>query len=421
MKKKISKKLTDRSISALKPGKQPYLVYDTEVGKLAVRVMPSGKTTYVVYARMPGAKNASVKKIAGDASTQIWKPQDARERAQVLLNKIAIGLDPFHDGRTGVTFEEAYLEFLKDSLQKKGVTKLGVEDRRFWPDLERQQFNTYRRFAAAHKSILLSDATEKKVADFLGDWHKSSKHGARKARSALRQLFLHHKVKPNPADAYPSISPPTEEVKFMEEEEHFNMINFTDQLIEDDPVKGSALKFLALTGLRPSEGLTLERKDTGKNNYIDRRNAVIVLRKHKTQRSVASRHIPVLKAGLEVLDAMDAAVPMITKQDFLFPDLTARGKAKKPLTLGQTNNAFKIGWHKTCDALGLPEYKKSQITQRHFRHTFGTRVIAEEMMTLEMLKTYFGHTSVATTQKYVGAAERTNNRVAAAVNKLRWS
>ena len=163
MKKKISKKLTDRSIAVLKPGKQPYLVYDTEVGKLAVRVMPSGKTTYVIYARMPGAKNASVKKIAGDASTQIWKPQDARERAQVLLNKIAIGLDPFDDGRTGVTFEEAYLRFLKDSLQKKGVTKLGVEDRRFWPDLERQQFNTFRRFAAAHKSILLSDATEKKV------------------------------------------------------------------------------------------------------------------------------------------------------------------------------------------------------------------------------------------------------------------
>ncbi len=171
MKKKISKKFTDRSIVTLVPRKQPYLVYDTEVGKLAVRVLPSGKKAYVIYVRMPGAKNASVKKIASNASTQVWKPQPARERAQELLNKIAMGENPFEDGKTGVTFVQAYIDFLQDKLEKKGVEHLSIDDRRYWPELERQQFNTYRRFAEANKSLLLSDLTEKKVTDFLGDWH----------------------------------------------------------------------------------------------------------------------------------------------------------------------------------------------------------------------------------------------------------
>lgn len=420
MTNKISKKLTDRSVAALNAGNRPYLVYDTEVGKLAARVLPSGSKAYVIYVRLPGCKSPTVRKIASDASTQIWKPQQARERAQVLLNKIAIGENPFEDLKTGVTFEQAFRNFLTDKLQKKGVEHLGIDERRMWPELERQQFNTFRKFVAKHKAILLTDVTEQKVSNFIGNWHKRSEHGARKSHSALRQLFKHYKIHPNPANSYPSISPPVEEVKFMEEEAHANMIIFTEQLFEEDPVKASALKFLAGTGVRPSEALTLERQDTGANNYVDRRRGEIVLRRHKTRRRVQVRRVPLSKRILAMLNEMDTTMPAAEQYRFLFPDLDRRRGAEKPLSLRQTNDAFKKGWHRVCETLKLPEYKKKEITQRHFRHTYGTRVIAEETMTIEMLKSYFGHTSYATTQKYIGTAEQMNNKTSVAVDKISW-
>ena len=62
----MRKRLTDASVEALKPQAKRYLVYDSVVSGLAVRVAPSGRKTFVLVGRH-GAKHSSRKSL-GDVT-----------------------------------------------------------------------------------------------------------------------------------------------------------------------------------------------------------------------------------------------------------------------------------------------------------------------------------------------------------------
>ena len=53
----MKRKLNDESIDALVPKRKRYLVYDSIVPGLAVRVSPKGKKTYVMVGRFNGNKH----------------------------------------------------------------------------------------------------------------------------------------------------------------------------------------------------------------------------------------------------------------------------------------------------------------------------------------------------------------------------
>ncbi len=132
------------------------------------------------------------------------------------------------------------------------------------------------------------------------------------------------------------------------------------------------------------------------------------------------RRVPVSPRVIEALEEMNLRIPEARAHTRLFPNFKPRCMKTKHVSLNCSNTAFRKIWHSVCNALELPEYKKKEIIQRHSRHTFGIRVIAEEAMSIEMLKSYFGHTSYPTTEKYIGPAEQMNNRAVAALDKMSW-
>jgi integrase len=87
--------LTDRTIKSLskkpaKPGKT-YDVPDALVPGLAVRVMPSGRRSFVLVARFPGRKNPTRRSLGCYGAITL---DTARERARVWLDLIRRGIDP---------------------------------------------------------------------------------------------------------------------------------------------------------------------------------------------------------------------------------------------------------------------------------------------------------------------------------------
>jgi hypothetical protein len=57
------KRLTDRSLKALKPTKKRYDVMDTDVPGFGVRVTERGQRTFILIARYPGSSNPTRRAI----------------------------------------------------------------------------------------------------------------------------------------------------------------------------------------------------------------------------------------------------------------------------------------------------------------------------------------------------------------------
>jgi integrase len=82
-------KITAKMLAALKPKKTAYEVCDNDVAGFRLRVQPSGKMSYYAVMRVCGARN---RVRIGDA--RILNPQDARDRAKVILAGVIKGENP---------------------------------------------------------------------------------------------------------------------------------------------------------------------------------------------------------------------------------------------------------------------------------------------------------------------------------------
>jgi len=73
------KRLTDRSLKALKPTKKRYDVMDTDVPGFGVRVTERGQRTFILIARYPGSSNPTRRAVGEYPALRLEK---ARERAR---------------------------------------------------------------------------------------------------------------------------------------------------------------------------------------------------------------------------------------------------------------------------------------------------------------------------------------------------
>src|SRR6478752_9211011 len=88
-----SKRLTDRTLKALKPAKpgRRYDVMDAEVSGLGVRVTDRGQRTFILIARYRGSKNPTRRALGEYPTLSLEK---AREKARVWHKLLAEGVDP---------------------------------------------------------------------------------------------------------------------------------------------------------------------------------------------------------------------------------------------------------------------------------------------------------------------------------------
>jgi integrase len=128
--------LTDRQIKSLKPrGAGPYIQPDPQVPGHGVRVMPSGRCTFVLSARYPGSKHPVPRALGAVGELTLEK---ARAKARKWREQIAAGIDPqeheaeqrrAEERQRGNTFAVVAEAFIRDKV-------LGAKCYAEWQGLE---------------------------------------------------------------------------------------------------------------------------------------------------------------------------------------------------------------------------------------------------------------------------------------------
>jgi integrase len=85
------KRLTDRTLKAVKPTRKRYDIMDSDVRGFGVRVSETGQKTFILIARFPGSPNPTRRAIGGYPSLSLEK---ARERARRWRDLVRQGIDP---------------------------------------------------------------------------------------------------------------------------------------------------------------------------------------------------------------------------------------------------------------------------------------------------------------------------------------
>ena len=118
------RQLTDLKIRSLKPAvdRKPYDVKDTQVPGLHIRVMGTGKRTFVLLGRFPGAPHPTRRALGSYGELSL---EEARDKATAWRKLIRRGIDPQvqedRDRQAALrqqetTFAAVAEDFIKDKL-----------------------------------------------------------------------------------------------------------------------------------------------------------------------------------------------------------------------------------------------------------------------------------------------------------------
>jgi len=108
-------KLTRRAISALAPSEKTLIVYDEDLKGFGLRIMPSGRKSWIVEYRPNGGGRGVAKRRHAIGSFDELTPEAARKAASGLLAGVRLGSDPADaraKGREAVTLRELVDIFL---------------------------------------------------------------------------------------------------------------------------------------------------------------------------------------------------------------------------------------------------------------------------------------------------------------------
>ena len=123
---KVKVGLTRRAIEALRPQRQAWIAWDTQVTGFGVRVQPTGTKSYIINYRPGGGGRAAPNRRIAIGRVDSMAPDTARRRARELLDQVARGADPVESPTTTFrrpTLEEAFAEYLTINPDRKEQTE----------------------------------------------------------------------------------------------------------------------------------------------------------------------------------------------------------------------------------------------------------------------------------------------------------
>lgn len=135
------KTLTDRKIQSLKPKAGPYIEPDDQVPGHGIRIMPTGRRTFVLTTRYPGSGNPVPRALGTYPELSL---EQAREKARAWRGLISRGLDPTEQEerqrqaalrKRHTTFAAVAEDFIRDKLPSERKGKEVEQDirREFMP------------------------------------------------------------------------------------------------------------------------------------------------------------------------------------------------------------------------------------------------------------------------------------------------
>ena len=362
-------KLTKRSVEALTPREIDYIAWDNDIPGFGVRVMPSGRKSFVLQYR---AGRRSRRMALGYVN--VVTPEQARAMAIQHLASLRQGVDPLgerNSGRDAVT--------VKDLAARFDVEHIAVHLK---PSTQKEYRRTLERFILPFfGNRPIAEVTREEVARF----HHKYRHVPYQANRCLEILSKMF----NLAELWslrPNGSNPRKHIKKFREEKRERFLSAAElrrvgEVLEEMEGEGlempsaiAAVRLLILTGCRLNEIMTL------KWQYVDL--------------NAGTLNLPDSKTGAKVVHIGKPAVDVLRR----IPPLPGNPWAIAGKNPGARLSDLQPFWQRVRARAGLKDARVHDL-----RHTFASAAVAAGHG-LPMIAKLLGHTQVQTTARYAHLA-----------------
>ena len=376
-------RLTDAGIARIKPGGTEYIVRDSRVAGLGVRVRPSGHRSFVWHGTVNGRM---VRTTVGSAA--LMTVDDARRAGRTLL-------DGSHPLCSGGPAGRAAVPLFRDFVMEDWLPAHRGRYSQNWG--ERVEHMVERQLLPAFGALRLDRIGRPHVERWFDAMSRKTPGAANMTLAVLRQIMSAAKavshVRTDPvADVRPN--PSRKMTRFLSTEEIARLHRTLDRLVEERPsrrAQADIIRLLLLTGCRKSEILTLRWSEVDGN--------VLRLAEAKT----GPRTVWLSEAAQAIIDRQPR-----TASAFVFPS------SRDPASTQSRHLGL---WHRARRQAGIEDVRLHDL-----RHTVASQAVANGVP-LPTVARMLGHTQPAMTLRYAhvgdreveAAAERVGRSIAAAL------
>ncbi|MEN5278805.1 site-specific integrase [Brucella sp. TWI432] len=378
-------KLTKRTVDGIVPTSKDTLYWDEEIKGFGVKVTPAGKKIFVLQSRL----NGSLKRFTIGAFGAPWSADAARDEAKRLLGEIVKGVDP-HEAkrsrRNDITIQElGELYWELACAHKKPVTianEKGLMARHIVPlfgrvkvsDIRRTDIQKFINDVATGKTAAKVKTKARGLARVTGG------KGSANRTLGLLSSMLSFAVENGYRSDNPALG--TKQFKLKTHDRYLTPIEL-DRLgkaLDSAEKNGvsifavAAIRFLAMTGCRRNEALTLQW------SWIDFEHRLAKLPDSKTGQKV-------LHLGESAL-ALIQALPKIAGSPLVFPSSVG---GDRPLSIQKI-------WDDIRSEADLRDLRIHDL-----RHNFASMAVSSGK-SLYLVGKLLGHSQSQTTQRYAHLA-----------------
>jgi len=383
-------KITKTVVDTLKPGEKERIVWDSQLTGFGVRVLPSGRKTYVIQYRNQNRRERKMSLGKHGVVTT----EEARRKARQLLASISIGDDPAAERKSQAKAETVNdlwdVYYQEHALKRKKPSSAEGDEWLFENHIQKALGKrkvvevTKQDVLKLHSSLSSKPYLANRVLSLLSKMFSLAEEwGYRPERS--NPCYMVRKYKEESRKRY--LTP-------AELERLGNVLNILEQgkdlndkgeIVEREKPKKpfylpgiDAIRFLLFTGLRKSEALNLKWED------VELQKKEIRLRDSKT----GGRTVVISTAAVSLLERIQAR-PVININPYVFPGI----KPGKPL----------VGIQKIWERI-LKRAEIEDVRIHDLRHTYAAYG-AGGGLGLPIVGALLGHTQASTTQRYAHVAD----------------
>jgi len=365
-------RITKRIVDAQKPTVKTSYIWDGELSGFGVKILSSGRKTYLVQYRL-GGRGGKTRRVTLGVHGSITADQ-ARNEAKKVLGQVAMGIDPLAE-RDALKEAQTVSEILKIFMSDHVDAKLAKNSRDSYAAIIRLHLPD------KFKNLLIADVTRQDVARI----HHGMRDGVAMANKTLAVLskffnwcekFGYRSDHTNPCkhiEKYKEIP----RARFLSPEEQTRLWDVLD-LAEKEELTTlyivNALRVIILTGARLREILHLKWEE------IDLDRGVLNLSKSKT----GAKTIYLNEAAVAIL----GGIPRQYDNPFVFCGLRA----------GQPIHEIQKAWQRIRKLADIEDVRIHDL-----RHTFAS-VAVMNGMSLPMIGALLGHSQPRTTARYAHLA-----------------
>ncbi|MBO6824467.1 MAG: tyrosine-type recombinase/integrase [Thalassospira sp.] len=362
-------KITKRLVEAAKPQDKDYIICDDDLAGFAVRILPSGRRSYIVQYRIGNRYRRMSLGAHG-----VLTPEKARRMAFKVLGAVKDGEDPAGErsrARKACTVKELAERFDQEHISVRLKPGTATEYRR----------NLRRFILPALGRMKVADVTRADVAKFHHDLRHIPYQANRNLEVISKMFSMAEMWGMRPDGSNPRLHikkyPEEKRERYLSQKELSDLgsvLNEAEEMGVDDIYAISAIRLLIFTGCRLNEIMSLKWTE------VDFTNSCLRLSDSKT--------------GARVVHLGPPALDLLKN---------LKRQPKNPWVIcgkipGTNRKEIQKFWQRIRKRAGIEDVRIHDL-----RHSFASNAVAQGM-SLPMIGKLLGHTQVQTTARYAHLA-----------------